>query len=167
MSLPRASCPWGRVCGRPHYPGQLNRMVNLERHLLDFTSRCFFLQVCYGEHRHRYYSGYRNLSQVEGLYDEIKEEVSALKGYVDSLDRRESEHRAWLVQIALVVVTAFFLPAGALLALFATKLGEWPGIHDISPAESAWITIGILIGAVGLVAAIHLLLHRSSRWRRD
>jgi len=144
---------------------QLDRVVNLERQLLEFTGRCFYLQVSQGPDHHLYYDRLRNINQVEGLYREVKEEVGALRNYVDSLDRQERERRASLVQVAVMVITAIFFPAGVLLALFAGKVNRWPGVRTLSPASTMWITLGALVALVMLILLLQLWLggQRSSR----
>jgi len=141
---------------------QLARIVELDRELLEFTARSYYLQVSQQYHHHRYYDTLRKLVQIESLFGEINTEISSLKSFVNSLVQQEADRRANLVQLAVMAVTAIFVPAGVLLALFAPKIRSWPGIESLSPVVSMWLTFSVLMALVVSMLALHSLYRKSS-----
>jgi hypothetical protein len=145
--------------------GQLANVVQLDRGFLEFTARSYYLQVSQQYHHHRYYDSMRKLNQIESLYAEINNEISSLKAFVNSLVQQEADRRSNLVQIAVMVITAIFVPAGVLLTLFSQKIRSWPGIDALSPTESLSLTLIVLLILVGSMLTLHALYRRASRGR--
>ncbi len=124
---------------------QLNDIVELDRRLLEYTGSSYFLQVTQQHHHHTYYTRLRSYIQIQAFFQEVKDEIDALRFYVSSLVQREADRRSNQLQIAVTALTVVFVPAGVLLTLFAPKIPLWPGVRDLSATESALITVGILV----------------------
>lgn len=154
----------GRVLGDPepsHAQRELERITELDNRLLDFTGRCYFVQVSQMEHHHRYYERLREVYLLEDRYREVTEKVHALRAHASSIVSVEEERTALRVATALMVITCVLLPLQVIEALFAGKLSDLPGIRDLSPTWSA-ATVGVvLVLAVGMV----LMIIYGSRWR--
>jgi hypothetical protein len=160
----------GRVLGdseRSRARRELERVTALDGRLLDFTGRCYFVQVSQTEHHHRYYARLREVNQIEDRYREVTDEVHALRAHASSRVRVEEERTSLRVATALMVITCVLLPLQVIEALFSAKLPELPGIRGLSPTWSA-VTAGlVLLFAMGIAALIiHGSRWRPSRWGR-
>jgi hypothetical protein len=154
----------GRVLGDPERSRaqrELERVTELDNRLLDFTGRCYFVQVSQMEHHHRYYEQLRDVYLLEDRYREVTEKVHALRAHASSIVSVEEERTALRVSTALMVITCVLLPLQVIEALFATKLSDLPGIRDLSPSWSAATAGFVLALAVGMV----LLIIHGNRWR--
>lgn len=148
---------------RGHARGELMRITDLDSRLLDFTSRCYFVQVSQTSHHHGYYTHLREVNEIEGRYREVTEEIHALRAHAASRVGVEQERTSLRVGAALMVITCVLLPLQVIEALFSQKLSELPGIHRLSPGWSA-VTAGIvLLLAIG---AALLILNGGRRQRR-
>jgi hypothetical protein len=141
---------------------ELERVTALDSRLLDFTGRCYFVQVSQMEHHHRYYARLRDVNQIEDRYREVTEEVHALRAHASSRVSVEEERNSLRVGTALMVITCVLLPLQVIEALFSTKLPDLPGIRDLSPSWSA-VTAGFVLLAASGIA---LLVVYGSRWER-
>ena len=154
----------GRVLSeseRGHARGELKRITSLDARLLDFTSRCYFVQVSQTEHHHTYYKRLRDVNQIEERYREVTEEIHALRAHAASRVSVEQERTSLRVAAALMVITCVLLPLQVIEALFAAKLPQLPGIRALSPAWSAATAGLVLLGAIAVA-----LLILSGGWRR-
>jgi hypothetical protein len=151
---------------RGHARGELKRITNLDSRLLDFTGRCYFVQVSQTAHHHSYYAHLREVNQIEGRYREATEEVHALRAHAASRVSIEQERTSLRVAAALMVITCVLLPLQVLEALFSAKLPELPGIRRLSPAWSA-ATAGVVLLLAIAVALLILNGGRRKRRRDD
>jgi len=142
---------------------QLNQIVELDRRLLEFTGSAYFLKVTQQQHHHSYYTKLRTCIQMQLFYQEVKEELASLRIYISSLVQREADRRANLLQVAVAALTAVFVPAGVLLALFAPKIPDWPVIRELSPDVSTAITIGVLMTLGSSLFFFRSLVKRKDR----
>ena len=159
----------GRVLGEPER-GQarreLERVTALDGRLLDFTGRCYFVQVSQTEHHHRYYAQLREVNQIEDRYREVTDEVHALRAHASSRVSVEQERTSLRVATALMVITCVLLPLQVIEALFSAKLPQLPGIRDLSPVLSA-VTAGlVLLGAIAIAMLIIVGGRRKPHRRR-
>jgi len=139
---------------------ELERVTALDSRLLDFTGRCYFVQVSQAEHHHRYYDRLREVNQIEDRYREVTDEVHALRAHASSRVTVEEERTSLRVATALMVITCVLLPLQVIEALFSAKLPALPGIRDLSPVWSA-VTAGlVLLVAIGIA----LLIIYGHRW---
>lgn len=156
----------GRVLGgreRNRARGELEGVTALDSRLLDFTGRCYFVQVSQTAHHHDYYARLREVNQIEGRYREVTEEVGALRAHAGSRASAEQERASFRMAAALMVITCVLLPLQVIESLFATKLPELPGIRSLSPAGSAAAAGLVLVLATVIALAI---LYGSRRRRR-
>jgi hypothetical protein len=154
----------GRVLGeteRGRARRELERVITLDGRLLDFTGRCYFVQVSQTDHHHRYYARLREVNQIEDRYSEVTDEVHALRAHASSRVSAEEERTSLRVATALMVITCVLLPLQVIEALFSTKLAELPGIQALSPSWSAVTAGSVLLLAIGIA----LLIVYSRRWR--
>jgi hypothetical protein len=148
---------------RGHARGELERITGLDARLLDFTGRCYFVQVSQSAHHHAYYAQLREVNQIDGRYREVTAEIHALRAHAGSRVNVEQERSSLRVAAALMVITCILLPIQVIEALFADKLPEMPGIRRLSPGWSA-ITAGlVLLAALGVAL---LILYGGRRHRR-
>jgi hypothetical protein len=146
---------------RSHARRELERVTALDTRLLDFTGRCYFVQVSQTEHHHRYYALLREVNQIEERYREVTDEVHALRAHASSRVSVEEERTSLRVATALMVITCVLLPLQVIEALFSTKLPGLPGIRSLSPVSSA-VTAGfVLLVALGIA----LLIIYGRRWK--
>ena len=148
---------------RGHARGELKRITDLDGRLLDFTGRCYFVQVSQTAHHHSYYTRLREVNEIEGRYREVTEEVHALRAHAASRVGVEQERTSLRVGAALMVITCVLLPLQVIESLFSAKLAELPGIRMLSPAWSA-VTAGVVL-LLALAAAL-LILNGGRRKRR-
>lgn len=155
----------GRVLGnwaQGQARGELKRITGLNGQLLDFTGRCYFVQVSQMAHHHSYYSRLREVNEIEDRYREVTEEVHALRAHAGSRVSVEEERSSRRVAAALMVITCVLLPLQVIVALFSTKLPDLPGIRNLSPTWSA-----VAAGLVMIIAiAIALMILSGGRRRR-
>jgi len=148
---------------RGHARGELMRITDLDSRLLDFTGRCYFVQVSQTAHHHGYYTHLREVNEIEGRYREVTEEIHALRAHAASRVGVEQEQTSLRVGVALMVITCVILPLQVIESLFSAKLAELPGIRMLSPGWSA-VTAGIVL-LLALAAAL-LILNGGRRKRR-
>jgi len=148
---------------RGHARGELMRITDLDSRLLDFTGRCYFVQVSQTAHHHGYYTHLREVNEIEGRYREVTEEIHALRAHAASRVGVEQERTSLRVGAALMVITCVLLPLQVIESLFSAKLAELPGIRILSPGWSA-VTAGIVL-LLALAAAL-LILNGGRRKRR-
>ena len=139
------------------------RITDLDSRLLDFTGRCYFVQVSQTAHHHGYYTHLREVNEIEGRYREVTEEIHALRAHAASRVGVEQERTSLRVGAALMVITCVLLPLQVIESLFSAKLAELPGIRMLSPEWSA-ISAGIVL-LLALAAAL-LILNGGRRKRR-
>lgn len=147
---------------RGHARGELERITKLDGRLLDFTGRCYFVQVSQTAHHHAYYAQLHHVNQIEGRYREVTEEIHALRAHAGSRVSVEQEHTSLRVAAALMVITCVLLPLQVIESLFSNKLPEMPGIRGLSPGWSA-ATAGMVLL---LAFAVALLILYGGRRRR-
>jgi hypothetical protein len=140
---------------RGHARGELERITSLDGRLLDFTGRCYFVQVSQTAHHHRYYARLREVNQIDDRYREVTEEIHALRAHAASRVSVEQERASLRVAGALMVITCVLLPLQVIEALFAAKLPELPGIRELSPIWSA-ATAGFVL-LITIAAALVIL----------
>jgi hypothetical protein len=107
---------------RGHAHGELMRITDLNSRLLDFTSRCYFVQVSQTAHHHGYYTHLREVNEIEGRYREVSEEIHALRAHAASRVGVEQERTSLRVAAALMVITCVLLPLQVIESLFSAKL---------------------------------------------
>lgn len=147
---------------RGHARGELMRITDLDGRLLDFTSRCYFVQVSQTVHHHGYYTHLREVNEIEGRYREVTEEIHALRAHAASRVGVEQERTSLRVAAALMVITCVLLPLQVIESLFSAKLADLPGVRVLSPGWSA-VTAGIVLL---LAIAVALLILNGGRRRR-
>jgi hypothetical protein len=142
---------------------ELERVTALDSQLLDFTGRCYFVQVSQAEHHHRYYARLREVNQIEDRYREVTDEVHALRAHASSRVSVEAERTSFRVGTALMVITCVLLPVQVLEALISTKLPYLPGIRDLSPTSAAAAAGLVVLFSIGMTWVI---IHGNRRRHR-
>jgi hypothetical protein len=144
--------------------GELERVTTLDSRLLDFTGRCYFVQVSQAAHHHSYYAMLREVNQIEDRYREVTDEVHALRAHAASRVSAEQERTSVRVAAALMVITCILLPLQVIESLFSAKISQLPGIRSLSPTWSATTAGAVLLLAIGVALSI---LYAGRRRRRQ
>lgn len=79
--------------------------------LLEFTARGYFAQVMHQEQHHRYYCRWREVLQLEMLYQEVSNEVREMYDYLEMrLEEKRTQQSEQLNRVVLWLtgVTVFF-----------------------------------------------------------
>ncbi len=132
-------------------------------HLLEFTARGYFAQVMHQEQHHRYYCRWREVLQLEMLYQEVSNEVREMYDYLGMrFEERRTEQSEKLNRVVLWLtgVTAFCAAPSLAVSGLGMNVGSieqwdarWGGFWWVGVVVASML-IGLLI--VLIVLAIIL-----------
>ncbi len=129
--------------------------------LLEFTARGYFAQVMHQEQHHRYYCRWREVLQLEMLYQEVSNEVREMYDYLEMrLEERRTEQSEKLNRVVLWLtgVTVFF----AVPSLVVSGLGM--NVDSIEQWDARWgglWWVGVVMMSVFVGAAIVWIVTRN------
>lgn len=105
--------------------------VRMRDHLLEFTARGYFAQVMHQEQHHRYYCRWREVLQLEMLYQEVSNEVREMYEYLEMrLEEQRTEQSEQLNRVVLWLtrITVFFALPSIVVSVLGTNvssIGQW------------------------------------------
>jgi hypothetical protein len=128
--------------------------VRMRDNLLEFTARGYFAQVMHQEQHHRYYCRWREVLQLEMLYQEVSNEVREMYEYLEMrLDEQRTEQSERLNRVVMWLTgfTVFF----ALPSIVVSGLGM--NVSSIDQWDTRWGGLWWLV-AVGVSVIVSLLI---------
>lgn len=128
--------------------------VRMRDSLLEFTARGYFAQVMHQEQHHRYYCRWREVLQLEMLYQEVSNEVREMYDYLEMrLEEKRTEQSEQLNRAVLWLTgaTVFF----ALPSLVVSGLGM--NVGSIEQWDQFWGGLWWLV-AVGVSMILSVLI---------
>jgi hypothetical protein len=138
--------------------------ARLLAYLQEYTARLEFDQAFHTEHHQNAYDRWRRALAVASLYREVHDEVEAMQDFLSAESESESEHRQRRFEILIFLLTFIVLPAQLPLALFAARLGEWPGIRDWPAWAEELGTALYAVMLLGIGAYVFLASRRLGRF---
>ncbi|GIV05078.1 MAG: hypothetical protein KatS3mg016_0653 [Fimbriimonadales bacterium] len=130
--------------------------VQMRDSLLEFTARGYFAQVMHQEQHHRYYCRWREVLQLEMLYQEVSNEVREMYDYLEmrleEQRTKQSEQLNWVV-IWLTRVTVFFaLPSIVVsgLGMNVSSIEQW----DTRLGGLWWVAVVIVSTLISVLIII-------------
>ena len=137
--------------------------TRLLSYLQEYTARLEFAQAFHTEHHQSAYHRWRSALGVAGLYKEVHDEVESMQDFLSAESEAQNDHRQRRFELLIFLLTFIVLPAQLPLALFAARVGEWPGIKD----WPAWAEeLGTALYATMLLGIGVYVFVASSRLRR-
>ncbi|OYT73999.1 MAG: hypothetical protein CFK48_00485 [Armatimonadetes bacterium CP1_7O] len=138
--------------------------VQMRDSLLEFTARGYFAQVMHQEQHHRYYCRWREVLQLEMLYQEVSNEVREMYDYLEMrLEEKRTEQSEQLNRAVLwlTAFTVFF----ACPSLVVGGLGM--NVSTVEQWDQSWgglwwlwaVGVSMLVSTV-LIAVIYGILKR-------
>ncbi|MCY0876495.1 MAG: hypothetical protein OWT28_09545 [Firmicutes bacterium] len=146
------------------------RLRKLREDIYDFTARCYFSQASYSEERDQLYRRWQRAFNIGQMYDELKEQVHEIEGYLAQLARdeelatREQELRQEAERTRIIsLITLVLLPVsiGAGIIQASPIVAKW--LHNGTPVIDALLIIIVTVMISGL--AILWLVIQTGRIR--
>lgn len=147
------------------------RLRKLRENIYDFTARCYFSQASYSEERDQLYRRWQRAFNIGQMYDELKEQVHEIEGYLAQLARdqelatreqelRQEAERNRIIALITLVLLPISIASGVIQA--SPIIANW--LHSGKPMVDALMIVTLTVMVSGLV--ILWLVVQSLRARR-
>ncbi|MCX7992829.1 MAG: CorA family divalent cation transporter [Fimbriimonadales bacterium] len=127
--------------------------------LLEFTARGYFAQVMHQEQHHHYYCRWREVLQLEMLYQEVSNEVREMYDYLEMrLEERRTEQSEKLNRVVLWLTgfTVFFALPGIVVSGLGMNVGSIEQLD--SRLGGLWWLRAITLSAVVSAATVWIVI---------
>lgn len=134
------------------------RLRKLRENIYDFTARCYFSQASYSEERDQLYRRWQRAFNIGQMYDELKEQVHEIEGYLAQLARdqelatrqqelRQEAERNRIIALITLVLLPVSIASGIIQA--SPIIASW--VHNGKPMVDALLVITLTVMISGLV----------------